>query len=178
MPKFSHISLIGMPGAGKSSVGVLLAKRMRLAFVDTDIEIQARERLSLAEIIAQRGLVRFRELEETFVLNQPFAPAVIATGGSVVYGRRAMARLKSLGPVIYLAAKIATLERRLGDLDARGVVREAHQTLSDLLGERDPLYRQWADWVIETDGISPEAVTTAVREALLLPAGPKGAMRA
>ncbi|MGB5984669.1 MAG: shikimate kinase [Desulfobacterales bacterium] len=174
MPQLSHISLIGMPGAGKSTVGVLLAKRLRMAFVDSDIELQAREGLSLADIIAQRGLMQFRALEEDFVVSHPFPRAVIATGGSVVYGSRAMARLKALGPVIYLSARMATLKRRLGDLDARGVVREANQTLADLLDQRSPLYRRWADVTLETDGLSAEAVTLAVGAVLLSPAGPYG----
>ena len=115
-----HVSLIGMPGAGKSTVGVVLAKRLNLAFVDTDIELQAQEQRSLAQIIAEVGLSRFRLMEESFVARHPFPPAVIATGGSVVYGPQAMNRLSALGPVVYLHAGLSILDERLGDLDARG----------------------------------------------------------
>ena len=169
MPEIDHVSLIGMPGAGKSTVGVLLAKALKLAFVDTDIEIQARESRSLSEIIARVGLARFRTMEEAYVAQHPYPRAVIATGGSVVYGPRAMARLKSLGPVVFLRADIVTLAGRLGDLDARGVAREAGQTLKDLLRERTPLYEHYADVTVGVDGLAAQGVAIVVTQALLPP---------
>ena len=165
----SNIILIGMPGAGKSTVGVLLAKALQLAFVDTDIEIQAQESCSLSAIIARVGLTGFRAMEEAYVAGYGYPRAVIATGGSVVYGPRAMTRLKSLGPVVFLRAAIGTLAERLGDLDARGVAREAGQTLSDLLRERTPLYEKHADVTVGVDGLTAQGVAEAVNQALLPP---------
>jgi shikimate kinase len=105
-------------------------------------------------------------LEETYVSEYPYSPAVIATGGSVVYGPRAMARLKALGPVIFLDVDIQTLEHRLGDLDARGVAREPNQTLAELLIERSPLYQRYADIAVPAGEGSAEVVTHRVMDAL------------
>lgn len=165
-PAIQNVSLIGMPGAGKSTVGVLLAKELKLVFVDTDIEIQARESRSLSAIIAQVGLARFRAMEEAYVAEYSYPRAVIATGGSVVYGSRAMARLEALGPVVFLRAAVGTLAERLGDLDARGVAREADQSLADLLAERTPLYERYADITVGVDGLTAQGVATAVSQAL------------
>jgi shikimate kinase len=156
--------LIGMPGVGKSTVGVLLAKASSRDFVDTDVWIQAREAASLPELLARHGRAGFLDLEERQVLALDARNAVIATGGSVVYGERAMAKLRAEGSVVHLALPLGELEARLGSLAARGVVIDPGQDLGTLYRERMPLYRKWADVEIEVAGLSHEAVVARIRE--------------
>jgi shikimate kinase len=158
------VILIGMPGAGKSTVGVLLAKRLGLAFLDTDILIQTAEGRHLQEIIARRGLDGFRRLEERYLLTVAPDSGVVATGGSAVYSRRAMAHLKSLGPAVYLQIGLALLGNRLGNLDERGVLRLPGQTIDLIYRERTPLYRHYADITVSTAGTTPDRVVAAIIE--------------
>jgi len=143
------IILIGMPGSGKSTVGVLLAKELRKEFVDTDLLIQTETGRGLQEILDQDGIPGFLALEETVVLGFHPRRMVVATGGSVVYSRPAMEHLSSNGICIYLDCSLASLERRLSNLHSRGVVRSPGQSLEDLFLERDPLYRAWAEFVVD-----------------------------
>lgn len=156
--------LIGMPGAGKSTVGVVLAKRLGAAFLDTDILIQTGQGCSLHDIISKRGLDGFRRLEEHYLLSVAPDCGVVATGGSAVYSARAMAHLKSLGPVVYLQIGLALLRNRLGNLDERGVLRMPGQTIDMLYEERTPLYRQYADITVPTAGMTPDQVVTVILE--------------
>lgn len=162
MVKQNNVILIGMPGAGKSTVGVLLAKRLGVAFLDTDILIQTREGCHLQEIIATRGLDGFRQTEERYLLTVSPACGVVATGGSVVYSDMAMAHLKSLGPVVYLKIGLALLKNRLGNLDERGVLRLPGQTIDMLYHERSPLYRHYADITVSTAGVTPDQVVWSI----------------
>jgi shikimate kinase len=157
-----NIVLIGMPGVGKSTVGVLLAKRLGYDFLDTDIVIQASEGRSLQAIIRAEGALRFRELEERHICAVSCAAHVIATGGSVVYSDRAMAHLRRSGTVVFLDISLERLRHRLEDVDARGVVRAPGQTLADLYAERYPLYRRHHDIAVQTDGLSPSQVLAVV----------------
>jgi shikimate kinase len=163
---FRNIALIGMPGAGKSTVGVLLAKLCALAFTDTDLLIQTGEGQRLEQIIQRLGIEGFCELEARYLAGLPEGAGVIATGGSVVYRPAGMARLKDLGPVIYLNVPPAVLARRLGDLDQRGVIHAPGQSLADLDRERDPLYRRHADHVIDCNDLSPEPVALRIMAKL------------
>jgi shikimate kinase len=157
-----NIVLIGMPGVGKSTVGVLLAKRLGYDFLDTDIFIQAREGRSLQEIIRAEGAHRFRALEEGHVCAVSCTDHVIATGGSVVYSDRAMDHLRRSGTVVFLDISLERLLRRLGDMDERGVVRAPGQTIADLYRERYPLYRKHHDIAVRTDDLSPDQVLAAL----------------
>jgi shikimate kinase len=161
-----NLALIGMPGAGKSTLGVLLAKRTARSFLDTDLLIQKAEDASLQEIIEKHGVAFFRRVEERVVLELDGSSSVIATGGSVVYSEVAMEHLGRLGPRIYLDVPIAELERRLGNLDQRGVIRGPGQDLEGLLAERRPLYERWADIRVECGGLEHDAVVDAVIRAL------------
>jgi shikimate kinase len=161
-----NIVLIGMPGAGKSTVGVLLAKRLRFAFIDTDIIIQVREGRSLQELIRAHGAEEFCRIEENHILSLAVDSHVIAPGGSVVYRPQAMAHLKAHGTVIYLDIAVERLKRRLDDVDARGVVIGPGQTIESLYAERRPLYLHYADAVVETDGLTPDQVVGRVLDAL------------
>jgi shikimate kinase len=159
-----NLVLIGMPGVGKSTVGVLLAKATGRDFVDTDVWIQAREGAGLPELLARHGRAGFLALEERHVLDLDAESTVIATGGSVVYGERAMAKLRAGGLVVHLALSLRELEARLGSLAARGVVIDPGQDLATLHAERLPLYRRFADATVDTSGLSHEEVAARVRE--------------
>ena len=159
------IILIGMPGVGKSTVGVLLAKRLGMAFLDTDILIQTNEKKSLQQIIAGSGMEAFCDLEAEYLKSLACEATVIATGGSAVYRDAAMAHLSSLGPAVYLRIGLPELARRLDDIDARGVVYAPGQDLSGLFKERAPLYERYADITVDCGGLTPDQVVGRVIDA-------------
>ncbi len=146
-----NIVLIGMPGAGKSTVGVVLAKRLGMSFMDSDLVIQEQEGRTLHEIIEQQGTEGFLVIEDK--VNAAINPqnTVIATGGSVVYGSNAMEHLSEIGTVCYLKLSYESIRDRLGDLAQRGVVLKDGQTLMDLYHERTPLYEKYAKLVIDCE---------------------------
>lgn len=144
-----NIVLIGMPGVGKSTIGVVLAKKMGFSFVDSDLLIQEREGRLLHEIIEEEGLEGFRRIEEEVNASIQLKNAVIATGGSAIYGEKAMEHLKEIGVVIYLKLPYEELVNRLGDLEERGVAMKENQTLKELMEERSPLYEKYADLTID-----------------------------
>ncbi len=164
--KKQNLILIGMPGAGKSTVGVLLAKRLGVSFLDSDILMQTGEGCLLQETISVKGIDGFRSIEEGYLLSVPPDCGVVATGGSAVYSQKAMAHLRSLGPAVYLQIDIATLKARLGNLDERGVLRMPGQTIDMLYGERCPLYERFADITVSTAGVTPDQVVTQVLRQL------------
>jgi shikimate kinase len=160
------ISLIGMPGAGKSTVGVLLAKLSGLRFRDTDIDIQVREDATLQEIIERHGHLRLREIEEQVLLQVPLEAAVISTGGSVVYSAAIMARLARAGPVVYLEVDLATLQQRVAAAPLRGIACDPGQNFADVYAERVPLYRRYADVTIDAGAGSPDAIAARILAAI------------
>lgn len=151
-----NVILIGMPGSGKSTCGVVAAKLMLKNFFDTDLLIQNLENRRLQEIIDTDGLDYFRKAEENAVLSLDINGTVIATGGSVVYSEKAMEHLKKLGKIIYLHLDYETMTERLGNPDSRGIVLQKGSTLKDMYDERLPLYSKYADAVIECDGNTVE----------------------
>ena len=161
-----NIVLIGMPGAGKSTVGVLLAKYTSRSFIDTDLYIQAGEGKRLYEVIAEEGIKEFCEIEERYILSLNCQGYVIATGGSVVYSNKAMEHLKSSGVIVHLDLNLPVLEKRLSNLDARGVVRAPGQSLADLYKEREPLYLRYADFTLNCDGLNHEQVVERIMSCL------------
>jgi shikimate kinase len=160
----SNIVLIGMPGAGKSTVGVLLAKVLRRDFVDTDVQIQVHERRLLQDVIDTEGLDAFLAMEERHVLALPCQNSVIATGGSVVYSQPAMDRLRARGTAIHLWLPLPALEKRLVDIKSRGLAIAPGQTIAELYYERQPLYRRYADITVECDGLTHDQVVGRVIE--------------
>lgn len=144
-----NIILIGMPGSGKSTVGVVLAKKLGLRFVDSDLVIQEESGKLLHQLIEELGEEGFLALENKINARIQTKEAVIATGGSAVYGKEAMSHFKRLGIVIYLMLPYEELKERLGDLHERGVVIKEGTTLRDLYEERSPLYEKYADIVID-----------------------------
>lgn len=164
----TNIVLIGMPGSGKSTVGVLLAKRMRKKFVDTDLFIQEQEERLLSEIIEEEGLERFVQIENEVNATLLTENSVIAPGGSAVYGEEAMRHFQGMARIVYLKLSYESVENRLGDLKKRGVVFRPGQTLKDLYEERCPLYEKYADIIVECDnaelGETLEKVMEQLRE--------------
>ncbi|MCR5835422.1 MAG: shikimate kinase [Lachnospiraceae bacterium] len=151
-----NIVLIGMPGVGKSTVGVILAKILGYKFVDADLLIQEREGRLLKDIIATEGVDGFIRIENEVNSSIVAQKTIIATGGSVVYGKEAMEHLSEIGTVVYLKLDLDHLKRRLGDIKNRGVVLKEGQTLEDLFEERTKLYEEYADIVLSEQGLSVE----------------------
>lgn len=145
----SNIVLIGMPAVGKSTIGVLLAKRLGRYFLDTDVYIQAIVGKTLQQIIDEQGLDEFCKIEEEQICCLDKTNCVIATGGSAVYSSSAMNHLKSNGTIVYLDLPLEMIKKRLTDLNIRGVVMSKNQTLDDLYKKRAPLYEKWADIKID-----------------------------
>ena len=152
--QMKNIVLIGMPGAGKSTVGVVLAKRLGYTFVDSDLVIQEKYGKLLHELISEHGVEGFWELESAVNASLSCTRAVIATGGSAVYGQAGMEHLRAIGTVVYLKLSLAEIAERLGDLNERGVTLREGQELSDLYEERIPLYEKYAHMIVEGDNKS------------------------
>lgn len=152
----SNIILIGMPGVGKSTIGVILAKVLGYQFVDADLVIQKEEGKLLKDIIAEAGTEGFIAVENRVNASIKAEKSIIATGGSVIYGKEAMAHLGEIGTIVYLSLPFEELEKRLSDIRSRGVVLKEGQTLRDLYYERTPLYEKYADVVIDESGLNVE----------------------
>jgi shikimate kinase len=166
MDRDTNIVLIGMPGAGKSTLGVLLAKELSRSFLDTDIYIQAREGLALQSILEEQGLTHFLQVEESHVLSLRLGGHVIATGGSVVYSPKAMAHLKNRGIAVLLDLSLPLLVERVQDMDSRGIAMAPGQDLGNLYRERAPLYDRYADIRISCDHKGHEAVLREILSRL------------
>ena len=147
-----NITLIGMPGSGKSTVGFALARATHTRFVDVDKVIIEVEGKPLSQIIDEVGDDGFRQVENRVNASLALRNAVIAPGGSVIYGEEAMAHLREISTVVYLKVSCEELQRRLGDLHARGVTIRPGQTFQDLYDERCPLYEKYAHVTIDTEG--------------------------
>jgi len=161
-----NIALIGMPAVGKSTVGVLLAKKKGFAFQDTDILIQTREKMTLAQIIEAKGLQAFLDIEAGHLNSLDCAGQIIATGGSVIYREEAMAHLAEIATIVYLAVDLPILMTRLSDLVNRGVAIDPGRGVDDLYKERTPLYDKFCDVKIDCGQMSPDQVVTAVFQAV------------
>ena len=162
----NNIILIGMPGVGKSTIGVILAKILGYHFIDSDLIIQHQEKRLLKEIIEQDGIDGFLSIENNVNATLEATNSIIATGGSAVYGKDAMAHFQQTGRIIYLRLDFEQLKKRLGNIKNRGVVVREGQTLYDLYKERTPLYEKYADIIIDEDGKDPEETIAAIIEAL------------
>lgn len=161
-----NIILIGMPGAGKSTIGVILAKSLLFDFCDTDLSIQKSTSKSLSQIINEEGINAFIELEEEVICSETFADCVVATGGSAVYGEKAMEKLKENGIIVYLKVSPEELQSRIKNIHTRGIAMKEGTTIKELYEERSPLYEKYADVTVECDGrTAEECVDLIVREA-------------
>ncbi|MBQ9069269.1 MAG: shikimate kinase [Eggerthellaceae bacterium] len=166
MGKGTNIVLIGMPGAGKSTVGVVAAKMLGMDFLDCDLVIQGMYHATLEQLIAERGAEGFLRLENDVLCGIACERTLIATGGSAVYSDDAMAHLGGGGTLVYLKVEPAELEQRLGSLIERGVVMRdgSIATLASLFAEREPLYEKWADVNLETAGLSLRETAEALAQ--------------
>ena len=160
------ISLIGMPGSGKSTIGTALAARLNLELVDADGLIEAQEGQSLQDIMDGRGNAAFRAIEEQVLTSMPLFPSVISTGGSVVYSEAIMARLSAASTVVYLRARFDTIEYRVSLAPKRGIAADGKQSLHDLYGERVPLYERHGEIVVDCDDATPDEIVETISTKL------------
>lgn len=160
------IVLIGMPGAGKSTIGILLAKELGLDFIDTDISIQVRWGKTLQQITDESGYMVLRDYEEQVLLSENIDHKVVATGGSAVYSDAGMARLKASATVIFLDVSLPALQQRVTNFDTRGIARRPEQSFEDLFAERSLLYQRYADIRIDCSNLGVNEALQAVLETL------------
>ena len=162
-----NIVLIGMPGCGKSTIGVVLAKVLGYRFIDSDLLIQERENRLLSRIIEEEGPEGFNQIENEVNAGIAAERSVIATGGSVIYGKEAMRHLGEIGVIVYIRLPLEELENRLGDLTERGISMKDGQTLKDLYEERTPYYERYADIIADTEGLQIREAVKLVRNRYL-----------
>ncbi len=162
-----NLVLIGMPGAGKSTIGVLLAKVLNMPYIDTDLLIQRQENSFLQELIEKRGIDGFIKIEEKIIIELDLRNHIIATGGSVVYSKASMDHLKSNGVLFFLNTKIYQLERRLKNTQARGIAMQPGQSIAALYDERMPLYKKYADVEIDCSKKHIEIIVSEIKEKYL-----------
>lgn len=159
-----NVIFIGMPASGKSTVGVVVAKRLGYEFIDTDLLIQKQEKKLLKEIIAEVGNEGFLEIENQVNRDVNVENAVISPGGSVVYCKEAMEHFKEIGTIIYLKVSYDTINRRISNAKNRGVVLKEGQTLRDLYDERTKLFEKYADYIVSEEGLELEETIDKVME--------------
>ena len=159
-----NITLIGMPGAGKSTIGIVLAKVLGFDFIDSDLLIQKAEGKLLWQIMRDVGIDGFNEIEERINSEIQTENSVIATGGSVIYGPKAMEHLRSISTVVYLKVSPSVLKRRLGDLEKRGVVLKPGQNLEGLFEERIPLYEKYAHITVNVSNKSVQQSVAVIAD--------------
>lgn len=161
-----NIILIGMPGAGKSTIGVILAKWTCRDFVDTDVLIQLQEHRTLQDIIDHQGYMALRKIEEKLLSTLQLRNHVIATGGSAAYSEAAMDHLKETGPVVFLDVSLDELRRRISNYDNRGIAKRADQTFEELFAERLALYRKHADIILPSNTLTAEEAAMRISEEI------------
>ena len=164
MNKKTNIVLIGMPGSGKSTVGVLVAKALGMSFVDTDLELMRRTDRKLQEMLDEDGLESFLDEEETTILALDVSHTVIATGGSVVLEPEAVKCLQENGILVFLDVSMEELKKRITNIKSRGIAFAKGQELMDIYEERVPLYRKYADVVVDKEGDLENTVESVLRE--------------
>lgn len=162
-----NIVLIGMPSAGKSTIGVILAKVLGFQFLDSDILIQEQEQCLLKDIIARDGVDGFIAIENQVNRDLSAEKSIIATGGSIIYGTEAMEHLREIGIVVYIELGLETIQNRLGNIKQRGVVLREGQSLQDLYEERCPLYEKYAHITIHSEGLEPEELMEKIADEVI-----------
>lgn len=158
----SNIALIGMPGAGKSTIGIILAKNMGLGFIDTDVLIQINQQKTLQEILDEKGYLNLRAVEEAEVLKININNHVIATGGSVVYSEKAMAHLIDISKIIFLDASFQQIKNRISNYKTRGIAKSANQTFKELYEERQIMYKKYAEITIDCNMLDQDRLAAQI----------------
>ncbi len=166
MTKKSNIVLIGMPGSGKSTVGVILAKMLAKRFLDTDILLQNIARRSLQDIVDKDGHMALREVEQNVLLNIRCRNHIIATGGSAAYSESAMMHLRKEGFIVFLHADLPALKKRIHNYETRGLAKRPDQSFQDLFEERLVLYEKFADITVRSSDLTQDQVCEAIVEQL------------
>ena len=166
MEKKDNIILTGMPGSGKSTCGVLIAKALCKEFLDTDLLIQTSEGMALQDIINSRGIDHFSDAEEQVLLNINVNGCIIATGGSAVYHRHAMEHLKENGIVIYLKISYPVMTKRIKNITTRGILLHPGESMYDMFHNREALYERYSDFIIDCDDLTAEQTVEAVINAV------------
>lgn len=162
----NNVVLIGMPGCGKSTCGVLLAKVLGLDFTDTDLIIQKNEKMTLQNIISSKGNEYFARAEENAVCGTRFCDCVVATGGSVVYSANAMRHLSNGSKIVYLKISYDTMLGRINNMETRGILLRDGETVAGMFESRQKLYEQYADITVDCNGIDTEKTVRAIMDAL------------
>lgn len=152
----SNLVLIGMPGAGKSTIGVLLAKKLNFEFIDTDLLIQSQQNRSLQDIVDNEGYMELRKIESDALKNLNCTRSLISTGGSAVYSPEGMENLKKIGTIVFLDVSYDEIVRRIGDFSQRGIAMAKNQTFEDLYNERNKLYNQYSELTIDCNQLSQD----------------------
>ena len=155
-----------MPGSGKSTVGVILAKNLGMEFVDTDILIQSSENRTLQEIVDSEGHMSLRKIEEEVLVKIDCENSIVATGGSAAYSDKAMVHLGKIGKIVFLNAQLSTLRNRIHNYDTRGLAKRPDQSFEDLFQERFNLYKKYADITIDCDIIDQETTAASIAKQL------------
>ena len=158
----TNITFIGMPGAGKSTTGIILAKYLSYGFVDTDILIQINHQKSLQAIINESDYLHLRKIEENEILKLNVDNHVVATGGSAVYSQKAMTHLRTISVIVFLRVAYGTLCTRIRNFRERGISKPEHQSFLDLHNERQGLYEQYADLIIDADSLDQESIALSL----------------
>ena len=161
-----NITLIGMPGAGKSTVGIILAKIISFGFIDTDILIQINQQKSLQNIINETDYLHLRKVEELEVLKLNIDNHIIATGGSVVYSEKAMQHLRNISKTVFLDVDFDVIKKRIHNFDTRGIARAKYQTIEDVFLEREKLYRKYAEYTVESSYLNQDDTAEKIRSVL------------
>ena len=162
----SNLTLIGMPGAGKSTVGIILAKNLSFGFIDTDVLIQINQQKSLQQILDESDHLNLRRIEEHEIMNLNIRSHVIATGGSAAYSTNAMSHLLNISKVIFLEVSFEEIERRIHNFKTRGIAKTEDQTFRDLYDERQSLYKKYADIIIDCNRSDQEEIAMRIAESI------------
>ena len=162
----SNLTLIGMPGAGKSTVGIILAKNLSFGFIDTDVLIQINQQKSLQQILDESDHLNLRGIEEREIMKLNIRSHVIATGGSAAYSTNAMSHLLNISKVIFLEVSFEEIERRIHNFKTRGIAKTEDQTFRDLYDERQSLYKKYADIIIDCNRSDQEEIAMRIAESI------------
>ncbi len=162
----SNVTIIGMPGAGKSTTGIILAKYLSFGFLDTDVLIQVNRKKSLQEIIDESGYLALRKIEEEEILRIDVENHIISTGGSAVYSSKAMSHLRDISTIVFLAADFETILHRIHNFITRGIAKAENQTFRDLFDERQILYEKYAEWTIDCSNMTQEETAEIISKQI------------